>query len=63
MLMSFGTGVGIATRQRLGDPIHPFPFANIEGPTGRKRHGIGGPRVCPYELSSTASRMSAFTAA
>lgn len=26
----------------LYDPEHPYPYANLEGPSGRKRHGIRG---------------------
>lgn len=39
-LAAFVQGVSSTTRSRLWDPQHPYPFANLEGPGGRKRHGI-----------------------
>lgn len=38
---------GISPGQRIGlvDPDHPYPYANLEGPGGRKRHRIRGARA------------------
>lgn len=45
MLRFFCSQVSAASKQRLHDPEHPFPFANLEWPPGtRKRHGITGAR-------------------
>jgi hypothetical protein len=48
MLDAFVAGVSRATRTRLADPDHPWPFANLEIRQGgrkiRKRHGIKGAR-------------------
>jgi hypothetical protein len=43
-LAAFADGVSEATRRALVDSTHLFPFANLEGPGGRKQHGIGGAR-------------------
>lgn len=40
MLGRFVHGVSEETRQELGDPERPFPFANLEFPRVRKRHGL-----------------------
>lgn len=46
LLRRFCTGVSGSSRDDLGDPAHPFPFANLEWPPGtRKRHGISGARA------------------
>jgi len=42
MLTAFGESVADQARSRLFDPAHPLPFANLEGPGGRKQHGIQG---------------------
>jgi len=42
LLQAFVDRVSRTTRNGLRDPKRPFPFANLEFPTGnRKRHGIG----------------------
>jgi len=52
MLRAFLEGVSKITRERLADPTHPFPFANLEHPAGvRKDHGLTGTRG---DLSPTA---------
>jgi len=43
-LAAFVHNVSNGTRSRLLDPDHPYPYANLEGPGGRKRHGIRGAR-------------------
>jgi len=43
MLEAFCSGISASSRQRIRDPDHPFPFANLEWPQGtRKRHGLTG---------------------
>jgi hypothetical protein len=45
MLRAFYGGVSPTTLDKLRDPSHPFPFANLEWPPGvRKAHGIKGAR-------------------
>jgi hypothetical protein len=41
-LAAFVDGASVFARERAFDPACPYPFANLEGPGGRKRHGIGG---------------------
>lgn len=41
---AFVHNVSVATRSQLLDPDHPYPYANLEGPAGRKQHGIRGAR-------------------
>ena len=42
LLGHFVENVSSGTKSRLRDPIHPFPFANLEYPQGRRKaHGIG----------------------
>lgn len=43
-LAEFADRTSQQSRRSLVDPAHPFPFANLEGPGGRKQHGIGGAR-------------------
>jgi hypothetical protein len=43
-LAAFVQSVSSTCRSDLWDPQHPYPFANLEGPGGRKRHGIQGAR-------------------
>ena len=46
MLKSFCAAVPASVKTRLLDPLHPFPFANLEWPPGiRKAHGIRGARA------------------
>jgi hypothetical protein len=53
MLRRFCEHVSSDSRRALLDPIHPFPFANLEWPRGtRKRHGIGGAREPKRKTSS-----------
>ena len=41
MLAHFVFGVSPASKAALRDPLHPFPWANLEYPKGnRKKHGI-----------------------
>ena len=40
MLAAFVEEVSGEARTIHGDPQHPYPFANIDGPGGAKRHGI-----------------------
>jgi hypothetical protein len=45
LLERFVSDTSQEARQRLLDPAHPFPFANLEWPQGtRKKHGITGAR-------------------
>lgn len=44
VLARFVDGVSARARTSLADSEHPYPFANLEGPGGRKRHGIRGAR-------------------
>lgn len=60
-LRTFMDNVSDETRSRLCDPSHPYPFANLTGPLGRKNHGIRGARggrgrqaPPPARISSTA---------
>ncbi len=43
-LAAFVHNVSNGARSQLVDPDHPYPYANLEGPGGRKRHGIRGAR-------------------
>lgn len=43
-LSAFVDTVSAEAKTRLHDPAHPYPYANLEGPGGRKRHGITGAR-------------------
>ena len=43
-LAAFTRGVSEESRLQLWDREHPYPYANLEGPGGRKRHGIRGAR-------------------
>lgn len=43
-LAAFVHAVSESSRAHLLDPDHPYPYANLEGPGGRKRHGIRGAR-------------------
>jgi hypothetical protein len=46
LLRSFVDGLGYGAVERLRDPAHPMPFANLEFPKGvRKRHGITGAKA------------------
>jgi len=46
LLQAFVDGVESASRDELHDPVSPYPFANLVGPTGvRKAHGITGARA------------------
>lgn len=46
LIGTFVDNVSTATRSRLLDPAHPFPFANLEYPQRiRKQHGIGGSKL------------------
>lgn len=45
MIGQFATGVSAPVRVHLVDPDRPYPFANLTGPLGRKRHGIGGAKT------------------
>lgn len=48
MLAAFVVGVSPGTKERLRDPDHPFPYANLEWPKGvRKSHGIRGATGTP----------------
>jgi hypothetical protein len=41
MLCKFCKSVSRKSKKKLGDPDHPFPFANLEWPRStRKRHGL-----------------------
>ena len=41
LIQAFISGVSQGTKRGLRDPVHPFPFANLEFPRGtRKGHGI-----------------------
>jgi hypothetical protein len=43
MLRHFCAHVSSRSREALHDPAHPFPFANLEWPSGtRKEHGLRG---------------------
>lgn len=44
-LAAFVHGVSHDQRVDLVDPDYPYPYANLEGPGGRKRHGIRGARA------------------
>jgi hypothetical protein len=53
MLRRFCDHVSADSRGALRDPVHPFPFANLEWPCGtRKAHGIGGAREPKGKASS-----------
>jgi len=57
MLSQFIKNVSSETKQLLLDPVHPFPFANLEWPVGsRKRHGLKNAR---QEKASVESRSNA----
>ncbi len=43
-LAAFVHNVSNGAMSQLVDPDHPYPYANLEGPGGRKRHGIRGAR-------------------
>jgi len=46
LIQTFVDGVSSDTKQKLRDPKHPFPFANLEYPKGnRKVHGIARSKV------------------
>jgi hypothetical protein len=46
MLARFCQNVSSTTKTVLRDPLHPFPFANLEFPQGtRKHHGLAGTRT------------------
>lgn len=44
-LAAFTGAVSEGSRSVLLDPRHPYPYANLEGPGGRKQHGITGARL------------------
>jgi len=45
LIQFFNENVSELTKQKLRDPEHPFPFANLEWPRGtRKAHGLTGVR-------------------
>ena len=54
-LAAFVDGTSPTTRETLLDPKHPYPFANLEGPGGRKHHGIGGARSARRSPGSSRS--------
>jgi hypothetical protein len=50
MLRRFCEHVSQDSRRTLKDPVHPFPFANLEWPPGtRKSHGLLRARRCSKE--------------
>jgi hypothetical protein len=54
MLRRFCEHVSQDSRRRLKDPVHPFPFANLEWPSGtRKAHGIRGAREAQKKISTS----------
>lgn len=55
-LAAFVDNVSAEAKTRLHDPAHPYPYANLEGPGGRKRHGIAGARA--PRKSGTGRRVS-----
>lgn len=44
-LASFVRSVSPEARRFVHDPAHLYPYANLEGPGGRKKHGISGARA------------------
>lgn len=51
MLRRFCEHVSQDSRRSLQDPVHPFPFANLEWPPGtRKAHGIRGAREAQRKI-------------
>jgi hypothetical protein len=56
MLRRFCEHVSQESRRALQDPIHPFPFANLEWPRGtRKAHGLRGSREAQRKMSITGT--------
>jgi hypothetical protein len=55
MLRQFCEHVSQDSRRALKDPVHPFPFGNLEWPPGtRKAHGLLGAREGRRKISKTA---------
>jgi hypothetical protein len=55
MLRRFCEHVSQDSRRALKDPVHPFPFANLEWPRGtRKAHGLREAREAQRNTSTTA---------
>lgn len=60
MINRFCEGVSDATKAVLIDPLHPFPFANLEWPRGtRKSHGLRGARESRSRSASPVSAVMA----
>ena len=53
MLRRFCEHVSQDSRRSLKDPVHPFPFANLEWPPGtRKAHGLRGAREAQKKIAT-----------
>lgn len=60
-LSRFVENVSDESLSRVLDPVHPYPFANLMGPLGRKNHGIRGARGGRSRQARPPARISSST--